>query len=164
MATASGERSCGPINARVEEVAHGPFFRAIWPHQAIVAINNWFEWVDEGGPKKQPYLIRRMDLAPILCAAIGQYPVAGKEPAEHDGFVIITADSAGGMVDIHDRRPVALSPDLAREWLDLATPKERAEETVLHHGGPTDLFEWFRVDRAIGNVRNQWSSLIKPTA
>lgn len=24
-----------PINARVEKVAHGPFFRAIWPHRAI---------------------------------------------------------------------------------------------------------------------------------
>jgi putative SOS response-associated peptidase YedK len=60
--------------------------------------------------------------------------------------VIITADSAGGMVDIHDRRPVALSPELAREWLDPATPKERAEELVLNEGEPTDVFEWFKVD------------------
>lgn len=95
-----------PINARVEKVAHGAFFKAIWPHRAIIAINNWFEWVDEGGPKKQPYLIRRKDRAPILCAAIGQYPNAEHGPSEHDGFVIITADSVGGMSDIHDRRPV----------------------------------------------------------
>jgi putative SOS response-associated peptidase YedK len=26
------------------------------------------------------------------------------------GFVIVTEDCAGGMVDIHDRRPVALAP------------------------------------------------------
>ncbi|CAI8898509.1 hypothetical protein EMIT0194MI4_30558 [Pseudomonas sp. IT-194MI4] len=26
------ERTAPPINARVEKVAHGPFFRAIWPH------------------------------------------------------------------------------------------------------------------------------------
>jgi len=38
--------------------------------------------------------------------------------------VIISADSAGGMVDIHDRRPVVLAPELALEWLDLATPKD----------------------------------------
>jgi hypothetical protein len=82
-----------PINARVEKVAHGPFFRAIWPHRAIIAINNWFEWVDESEPKKQPYLIRHRDRSPILCAAIGQYPNAEHEPNEHDGFVIITADS-----------------------------------------------------------------------
>ena len=121
-----------PINPRVEKVAHGPFFRAIWPHRAIIAINNWFEWVDECGLKKQPYLIRRRDRSPILYAAIGQYPNAEHEPKEHDGFVIITADSASGMVDIHDRRPVTLSPELAREWLDPATPNERAEQMVMH--------------------------------
>jgi len=52
-------------NARVEKVAHGLFFRAIWPHRAIVPIHNWFEWVDEGGLKKQPYLIRRRDGRPL---------------------------------------------------------------------------------------------------
>jgi putative SOS response-associated peptidase YedK len=76
--------------------------------------------------------------------------------------VIITADSAGGMVDIHDRRPVTLSPDLAQEWLNPATPKERAEQMVLLQGEPTEAFEWFKVDRAIGNVRNQGLDLIKP--
>ncbi|MCM8742211.1 SOS response-associated peptidase family protein [Pseudomonas koreensis] len=134
-----------PINARVEKVAHGPFFRAIWPRRAIIAINNWFEWVDEGGAKKQPYLIRRRDLAPIFCAAIGQYPNAEHSLGEHDGFVIITADSAGGVVDIHDRRPVTLSPDLAQEWLNLATPKERAEQMVLLQGEPTGDCQFFCV-------------------
>ncbi|MGX4726171.1 SOS response-associated peptidase family protein [Pseudomonas corrugata] len=153
-----------PINARVEKVAHGPFYRPIWPNRAITPINNWFEWVDEGGPKKQPYLIRRRDQAPVLCAAIGQFPTGGQEPGEHDGFVIITADSAGGMVDIHDRRPVVLTPELAREWLDPATPKERAEQIALHQGEPAEAFEWFKVDRAIGNVRNQGPELIRPIA
>jgi putative SOS response-associated peptidase YedK len=151
-----------PINARVEKVAHGPFFKAIWPNRAIVAIDNWFEWVDEGGPKKQPYLIRRRDRAPILCAAIGQYPTAEHGSGEHDGFVIITADSKGGMVDIHDRRPVALSSELGREWLDPATPAQRAEQLVLFQGEPTEAFEWFKVDRAVGNVRNQGAELIEP--
>jgi len=153
-----------PINARVEKVALGPFYRPIWPNRAITPINNWFEWVDESGPKKQPYLIRRRDQAPVLCAAIGQFPTGGREPGEYDGFVIITADSAGGMVDIQDRRPVVLTPELAREWLDPATPKERAEQIALHQGEPAEAFEWFKVDRAIGNVRNQGPELIRPIA
>lgn len=153
-----------PINARVEKVAHGKFFRTVWPNRAVVPVDNWFEWVDEGGPKKQPYLIRRRDGAPVLCAAIGQYRSAGTEPLETDGFVIITADSAGGMVDIHDRRPVALSPELAREWLDPATPKERAEQMVLLQGEPTEVFEWFKVGLAVGNSKNQGAELIVPIA
>lgn len=151
-----------PVNARVEKVAHGPFFRSIWSHRAIIAINNWFEWVDEGGPKKQLYLIRRRDMAPILCAAIGQYPSAEQPPSEHDGFVIITADSAGGIVDIYDRRPVTLSSELAREWLNPATSKERAEQLALLQGEPSEAFEWFKVDQAVGNVRNQGPNLLEP--
>ncbi|MBD9609511.1 putative SOS response-associated peptidase YedK [Pseudomonas frederiksbergensis] len=150
------------INARVEKVDHNPFFRAIWPHRAIVAIDNWFEWVYEGGPKKQPYLIRRKDSAPILCATIGQYPGHDHEPDEHDGFVFITDDSNGGMVDIHDRQLVTLNPELAREWLNPATPKERAKQIVLLQKEPTEAFVWFKVDRPLSNFRNQHSSLINP--
>lgn len=151
-----------PIKARVEKVAHDPFFRAIWSHRAIIPIDNWFEWIYEGEPKKQPYLIRRQDRAPILCAAIGQYPAGGRDPREDDGFVIITADSSGGMVDPHDHRPVVLSPELAREWLTLATPKERAEQMILQQGEPSEAFEWFKVDKAVSNVRNQGPALIQP--
>ncbi|MGE8483665.1 MAG: SOS response-associated peptidase family protein [Pseudomonas sp.] len=150
------------INARVERVAHNPLFRIIWPHRAIIAIDNWFEWVDEGGPKKQPYLIRRKDRAPILCAAIGQYPDAEHEPNEHDGFVFISAYNRGGMVDIHDWQPVTLKPELVREWLNPATSKERAEQIMLLQWEPPEAFEWFKVDRAISNIQNQQSGLINP--
>jgi putative SOS response-associated peptidase YedK len=46
--------------------------------------------------------------------------------------------------------------------LDPATPKERAEQMALHQGEPTEAFEWFKVDRAVGNVRNQGPDLIEP--
>lgn len=99
-----------PINARIEKVAHGPFYRQIWPHRAICPIDSWFEWVDEGSPKKQPYLIRHRDGSPIFCTSIGQLPGLDEGHGQSDGFVIITANAQGGMVDIHDRRPVVLSP------------------------------------------------------
>lgn len=54
--------------------------------------------------------------------------------------MIITADSQGGMVDIHDRRPVALNAELTREWIDPATPTERAEQIVLLQGEPSEAF------------------------
>ncbi|MGE8451610.1 MAG: SOS response-associated peptidase family protein [Pseudomonadales bacterium] len=146
-----------------EHDTHGPFFRQIWPHRAICPIDNWFEWVDEGDPKKQPYLIRHRDGSPILCASIGQLPDADEGAREHDGFVIITADSVGGMVVIHDRRPVVLVPELAREWLDSATPKERAEQMALHQAEAADAFERFKVSTVVGNVRSHGPELIEPT-
>ena len=106
-------------------------------------------------------LIHHRDRSPILYAAIGQYPDAEHGPSEHDVFVIITADSTGGMVDIHDRRPVTLTAELPREWLGPATPKERAEQMVLFQVESSELFEWLKVDTAFSNVRNQGPSLIK---
>jgi len=43
-----------PINARVEKVAHGAFFRAIWRQRLIVPVDNWFEWVDSGENPDSP--------------------------------------------------------------------------------------------------------------
>lgn len=153
-----------PINARVEKVATGAYFRQIWPHRALVAADGWYEWgKGEAAPKhKQPYFIRLRDGSPCFFAAIGQYPDEG-EPRESDGFVIITADADGGMVDVHDLRPVVLTPDLAREWIDSATTTQRAEQMLLHQGRPPEDFAWHPVDRAVGNVRNQGAELIQPT-
>ena len=41
----------------------------------------------------------------------------GMEADDRDGVVIITAASDEGMVDIHDRKPLILSPEHAREWI-----------------------------------------------
>lgn len=62
-----------PINARAEKVAHSRFYSAVWKHRAITPIDGWFEWVDEGGARKQPYFIQRADGAAVLCATIGQF-------------------------------------------------------------------------------------------
>lgn len=151
-----------PINARAEKVATSRFYSSAWKHRALTPVSGWFEWVDGGETRKQPFHIQHRDGSPILCAAIGQFPGLDDEPADHHGFVIITADAEGGMVDIHDRRPVVLSPELAREWLDPATPPERAEQIVLHQGEPSESFTWYPVSREVGNVRNQGAHLIEP--
>ena len=33
---------------------------------------------------------------------------------------------------------------------------------VLHQGEPSEVFEWFKVDTAVGNVRNKGPELIQP--
>jgi putative SOS response-associated peptidase YedK len=82
------------INARVEKVAHGPFFRAIWPHRAVIAIDNWFECVEEGGPKKQPYLIRRKDRSPSSHAK-GACRTDGDAPGRADPRVRMVQGGPG---------------------------------------------------------------------
>ncbi|MCF5391134.1 SOS response-associated peptidase family protein [Pseudomonas syringae pv. syringae] len=153
-----------PINARVETVMTGKFFKGLWPNgRAVAPANGWFEWVkDPDDPKKkQPYFIRLKSKKPMFFAALAQVH-RWLEPHDGDGFVIITSASDSGMVDIHDRRPVVLTSEGARAWLDSETAPQKAEALAKEHCRIVDDFEWFPVDRAVGNVRNQGPELIQP--
>ncbi|CAI8793527.1 Abasic site processing protein YedK [Pseudomonas marginalis] len=161
---AKGKRP-DPINARVETVTTGKFFKQLWPNgRALVPSEGWYEWVkDADDPKsKQPYFIRLKSQKPMFFGALAQvHP--GLDPHMDDGFVIITAASDQGMVDIHDRKPLVLSPACAREWLDPNLSPERAEEIARECCQPVCDFEWYPVGKEAGHVRNQRPTLILPT-
>ena len=153
-----------PINARVETVTTGKFFKQLWPNgRALVMADGWYEWVkDPDDPKKkQPYFIRLKSQAPMFFAALGEVH-QGLEPHEGDGFVIITAASDQGMVDIHDRRPLVFKPEHAREWMESEIDEVRAKIQALECCQPTEDFEWFPVANIVGNVKSQGAQLIKP--
>jgi putative SOS response-associated peptidase YedK len=59
------------------------------------------------------------------------------------------------MFDMQDRSPVLLTPDLARKWLDPATPKERVEQMVPHQNEPAEVFEWLAVGTAVEQCAEQ---------
>ncbi len=48
-------------------------------------------------------------------AAIGSVPFERGDEAE--GFLIVTAAADKGLVDIHDRRPLVMTQEAAREWM-----------------------------------------------
>src|SRR5690606_23152864 len=110
---------------------------------------------------KQPYYIRRRDKQPMYFAGIGQFRRDGGEPQEGDGFVVITANSDQGMVDIHDRKPVVLSPETAANWLDPELAADEADVIIARHGEPAGAFEWYPVGKAVGNVRYEGPDLIQ---
>ncbi|MBD8186219.1 SOS response-associated peptidase family protein [Pseudomonas viridiflava] len=160
---AKGKRPA-PINARAETVMTGKFFKELWPNgRALAPANGWFEWVkDPDDPKKkQPYYIRLKSQKPMFFAALAQVH-SGLEPNEGDGFVVITAESDSGMVDIHDRRPLVLSAENARQWIDPGLSTSKMGEILRNGCVSTDHFEWYAVDKAVGNVRNQGATLINP--
>ena len=153
------------INARVETAATSRFFRDIWrTGRAIVPADGWYEWKkDEANPKiKQPYYITLRGGEPMFFAALGQFQRGGgMEPRDGDGFVIITSSSGAGMLDIHDRRPVVLSPECAAHWLDSELSAAEAEVLTLEHGLCVEEFEWYPVGKEVGNVRNEGRQLIE---
>ena len=148
----------------METVTTGKFFKQLWTKgRALVMADGWYEWVkDPNDPKKkQPYFIRLKSQTPMFFAALAEVHT-GLEPHEGDGFVIITAASDQGMVDIHDRRPVEFSPEHAREWMGSNLDRKVAEELALSCCQPTEDFEWYPVASAVGNVKNQGPELVRP--
>lgn len=126
--------------------------------------DGWYEWKkDAANPKiKQPYYIKLRSGEPMFFAALGQFARGGAlpSPSDGDGFVIITASSDAGMLDVHDRRPLTLSPECAAHWLDPELLPIEAEEIALEHGLGVEAFTWYPVGSAVGNVRNEGAQLI----
>ncbi|WP_049222103.1 SOS response-associated peptidase [Serratia marcescens] len=148
------------INARVETAAEGRMFRPLWERgRAIVFADGWYEWVRQGN-KKQPYFIYRRDGQPVFMAVIGARPFGLRDDGE--GFVIVTAAADKGLIDIHDRRPLVLTPDAAREWLRESLSGDEAGRAAKQGAVPAEAFTWHPVSPAVGNVRNQGASLIEP--
>ena len=151
----------GPAsNARLDTVLKGsPFWRPLLTRRIIMPCEGWYEWTGEKGDK-QPWFISPKDGQPLLMAGLTAW-LPGREVLAETGFAIVTDDAAGGMVDIHDRRPVCLTLDDALEWLDPQTPVEDAL-SVLSTPRPEDAFHWWQVSRRMGNSRYQFADASEP--
>ena len=159
------------INARGDKIESATWKPMLRDGRVIVPVDCWYEWIKEDDGKKQPYLLRPRDLAPIYLAALTNVTAAGKsgprDPEEGagmvDGVVIVTDQSDAGMVDVHDRRPVALTAKDADLWLDPKTPIEMAADIAITCTRPVEQFEWYKVSREVNDARHDGPELIEPT-
>lgn len=148
------------INARLDKLLGGYYRGLMTRGRVLVPADAWFEWTGEKG-HKQPWYIHPKNGEPLFFAALSNY-----DPAEPDregaGFVIVTDDSAGGMVDIHDRRPVALAIGDAYLWLDAQTPYDQAEHIARTTSLREYYFEWYPVSREVNSTRQHGAQLVEP--
>jgi putative SOS response-associated peptidase YedK len=151
------------INARIEKALTGRYFRHMFREgRVIVPAGGWFEWTAEGGTK-QPWYICRKDDEPIFMAGITNYKLYAQQTVE-TGFVIVTQDCEGGMVDIHDRRPVVLEKSDAWRWMASDTPAEEAAYIAQAKSLPAEKFIWWKVDKAVNRAdpNNNGKHLLAP--
>jgi putative SOS response-associated peptidase YedK len=149
------------INARIEKAATGAFFRPLWKSgRAIVPADGWYEWTGE--PRhKQPWYIHLKNDEPMFLAAITSYRPE-KEEHEGTGFVIVTAAADGGMVDVHDRRPVVFTAEDAALWMDNGLPAEQAEHLARAMSLAPESFAWHAVSTEVNKVGNNHPGLVEP--
>ena len=74
-------------------------------------------------------------------AAIASTPFERGDEAE--GFLIVTAAADQGLVDIHDRRSLVLTPEAAREWLRQDVTGAQAVEIAGDGAVSIDHFTWY---------------------
>lgn len=151
----------GPAsNARLDTILKGSgFWKPLLAHRVIMPVDGWYEWTGEKGDK-QPWFISARDGAPILMAGIAAWE-PGKDILAETGFAIVTDDSAGGMVDIHDRRPICLTVENAREWVNPAVTTKDALE-LLSTPRPESAFRWWQVTKSMSNSKYQQEDASEP--
>lgn len=97
------------INARAETLAEKPTFRPLLESRCLVPASAYFEWRRDHGQRL------KNRIAP---QAGGIMAFAGL----HDGerFAIVTCAPAANILHIHNRMPVALTPEGETAWSDSA--------------------------------------------
>jgi putative SOS response-associated peptidase YedK len=148
------------INARLDKLLT-PYYRGlVTSGRIIVPADGWFEWTGDKA-NRQPWFVKARSDEPLLLAALTDRAAGQQDDDDRRGFVLVTDDATGGMIDIHDRRPVALMPENARLWMDLDLSFEQAEALARSTALSTDAFEWYAVGKEVNNARNNGPHLIE---
>ena len=144
----------GPlINARSETIWEKPSFKKqVASTRAIIPVNGFYEW-KRAGDTKQPYLIRMADGSPMTFAGLWE-PWTDPDAGDIVSCTILTTEANPFMAEIHNRMPVVLSPNQFRAWLD------DADRDVLAPCAD-ELLAAHKVDKAVGNVRNNSAELLE---
>lgn len=147
------------FNARAETVAEKPSFRNAYKRRrCLVPANGFYEWRLEND-RKQPY-----------CCHIGHrlFSMAGiwehwqdAEGNEIQSCAVITTEAKGAMAQLHQRMPVYIAPQDYAAWLDCSNDQTDAADRLLRDTAPE--YEYYAVNTAVGNSRNEGPDLIKPT-
>ncbi|GAA5217068.1 SOS response-associated peptidase [Corallincola platygyrae] len=112
------------INAQSETVAEKRTFKqAFAERRCVIPFNGWYEWRDEGGPRKQKYLFQRQDSRPLLMAGIWYPAETGPE------LVTLTSPANDVCAPIHHRMPTLIRADSIQGWL---TGDSQNAQLILH--------------------------------
>lgn len=147
------------INARSETAVEKPSFRqGIQKRRCVIPADGFFEWKRHpDGKSKTPYYIRLKGGRPFWIAGIYEEEAA-PIPA---GFLLLTTGPNALMEPIHDRMPVILTEEEARDWVrpGAITPESVAKACDSF---PADQMEATPVSSVVNNARNDVPECVVP--
>ena len=162
------------FNAKSETAAKSPAFREAYRRRrCVVPVSGFYEWAKAakaGGPKT-PYFILPQQHEGMLLAGLWD---SWRVPASESGkaglaegeellsFTILTTAANESLKFVHARQPVMLSPDEARQWLEVQTPT--AALTHLFESRLPMELTVLPVSSHVNNARNKDERCMQPLA
>ena len=99
------------INAKAETVAEKKTFKDAFAHnRCLIPCSGWYEWRDEGGPRKQKYYFSATNREPLLMAGIWFDDKGAKN------LVTLTTDANQDCLPYHARMPVFIALNEMNPW------------------------------------------------
>lgn len=145
------------------------FMGSVKKSRAPIPAQGFYEWDELIDPEaKRPYYFHSADGAPLVFAGLFAWwenPANAKDdPARWVlTTTILTRPPVEPVSHIHHRTPVMLPSEAWDAWLDPSVPGDQAFIDQLASLTPTvaDELDWYEVDKAVGNWRNESPLLIE---
>jgi putative SOS response-associated peptidase YedK len=151
------------INAKAETITTAPAFReAIRSRRCLVPADAFYEWQRISEKIKQPFAIALKDNQPYAFAGLWEKWKDPKAGSELLTFTVITTDPNELVEPMHDRMPVIIQEQDYDRWLQPGDP-ERPPIDLLRPFDAARMTAW-KVDKAVGNVKNDAPELIQPAS
>ena len=150
------------FNARAETILTSRIYKGPFKNKrCIIVINGYYEWKDEGGKTKQPYYFKPSEGKMLGLAGLWEKTTLINPDGTFEDLescTIITCEPNEVTGEYHNRMPVILMPKDYDTWLSKDTSE--AELLSLLKAAPPDFLEITKVDRRVGNIRNNSSENI----
>jgi putative SOS response-associated peptidase YedK len=148
------------INAKAETITTAPAFReAIKYRRCLVPADAFYEWVKLDAKNKQPFAIAMKDGQPYALAGLWERWKDTKAGSELLTFTVITIDPNEVVEPLHDRMPVIIPQRDYDRWLK--PNPDRPPIDLLRAFEAEKMTAW-KVDKAVGNVKNDRPDLMDP--
>jgi putative SOS response-associated peptidase YedK len=149
------------INAKAESLMQKPIWREPFSkRRCLVPADGFYEWEKTGAKSRQPWAFALQTGEPFAFAGLWERWRSPDRQSEMETFSIITTEANELTAPMHERMPVILMPRDYERWLH-RDDGGRPPVDLLRPFDATHMRAW-RVDAAVGNVRNNSAVLLEP--
>ena len=145
------------INSRIETIQEKIMFKdSFVKRKCVIPANGYYEWAIFNNEKK-PFFIHVPDKETIYFAGIWKY--LNFKQNTYKIFSIITKPSNYFLKELHERMPVTLSADEAKEYLENQDPNYLKKDfnSIIE-----EYLEFFKVSKYVNNPLNNSEECFNP--